>query len=144
MGKGHPLWWVRSDPWQAKCDSCFPKGQAWIQVFFEPCKQAFLLINLACFNSFLPSELLVPHTGNHTKSRIILILLLIIIIIPALSQWVQHLYSLIRGCPDLVLGNQCLGNSTKWCCVHTLSTWYMTVYIVTPFCPVRCHFEIWA
>ena len=40
------------------------------------------------------------------------------------------MYSLIRGCPDLVLGNQFLGNSTKWCCVHTLSTQYMTVYIV--------------
>ena len=23
--------------------------------------------------------------------------------------------SLVRGCPHLVLGNQCLGKGTKWC-----------------------------
>ena len=49
--------------------------------------------------------------------------------------------SLVRGCPHLVLGNQCLGTDTKWCCVQTFSTQYVTVYIVTPFRPVRRHFE---
>ena len=47
----------------------------------------------------------------------------------------------LRGCPHLVIGNQCLGTGTKWCHVHTLSTRYVTVYIVIPFRPVRCHFE---
>ena len=32
----------------------------------------------------------------------------------------------IRGCPHLVPGNQCLATGTKWCCVHTLSTRYVT------------------
>ena len=36
-----------------------------------------------------------------------------------------------RGCPHLVLGNQCLGTDTKWCCVHTLNTRFVTVFIVT-------------
>ena len=35
-----------------------------------------------------------------------------------------------------MFGNQCLGTGTKWCCVHTLSTRNVTVYIVTPFRPV--------
>ena len=35
----------------------------------------------------------------------------------------------LRGCPHLMLGNQCLGISTKWCCVHTMNTRYVTVYI---------------
>ena len=25
------------------------------------------------------------------------------------------------------------GTGTKWCCVHSLSTWYVTVYIITVF-----------
>ena len=40
-----------------------------------------------------------------------------------------------------MLGNQYLGTGTKWCCVHTLRTQFVTVYIVTPFRPVRRHFE---
>ena len=44
------------------------------------------------------------------------------------------------GYPDFVLRNQCLVTSTKWCCVHTLSTQYVTVYIVTPFRLVRLPF----
>ena len=50
----------------------------------------------------------------------------------------------LRGYPHLVIGYQCLGAGTKWCCVHTLSARYMTVSIVTPFRPVRRHFETWA
>ena len=46
-----------------------------------------------------------------------------------------------RACPHLVSGNQCLGTGTKWCSVHSLSTRYETVFIVTPFRPVRRHFE---
>ena len=41
-----------------------------------------------------------------------------------------------RACPHLVPGNQFLGTGTKWCCFHTLSTRYETVFIVTPFRPV--------
>ena len=37
------------------------------------------------------------------------------------------------GCPHLVLENQCLGTGTKCCCVQILSTWYVTVYIITVF-----------
>ena len=37
------------------------------------------------------------------------------------------------GLSTLVVGNQCLGTNTKWCCVHTLSIRYVTVYIFTPF-----------
>ena len=48
-----------------------------------------------------------------------------------------------RACPHLVPGNQCLGTGTKWCSVHSLSTRYETVFIVTPFRPVRRHFETW-
>ena len=55
-------------------------------------------------------------------------------------QWTRKPSSL-RGCPHLVLGNQCLGTGTTWCCVHTLSTRYVSVYIVTPFRPVRRHFQ---
>ena len=47
----------------------------------------------------------------------------------------------VRGCPQLMPGNQCLGTGTKWCCVHSLSTRYVTVYKVTLFCPIRLHFE---
>ena len=47
----------------------------------------------------------------------------------------------LRGCTHLVFGDQCLRTNTNWCCVHTLSTRYATVCIVTPFLPVRCHFE---
>ena len=39
----------------------------------------------------------------------------------------------LRGCPHLVLENQCLGTGTKRCCVQILSTWYVTVYIITVF-----------
>ena len=39
----------------------------------------------------------------------------------------------VRGCPHLVLENQCLGIGTKWFCVHILSTWYVTVYMITVF-----------
>ena len=38
----------------------------------------------------------------------------------------------LRGCPHLVLGKRCLCTGTRWCCIHPL-----TVYIVTPFLPVR-------
>ena len=31
----------------------------------------------------------------------------------------------LRGCPHLLLGNQCLGRVTKCCCVHTLSNRYV-------------------
>ena len=63
--------------------------------------------------------------------------------------WVKHAqkpklastHSFVRGCSHLMLGNQCLGTGTKWCCVHTLSTRYLTVYIVTLFRPIRLHFE---
>ena len=47
----------------------------------------------------------------------------------------------LRGCTHLVFRDQCLRTNTHWCCVHTLSTRYATVCIVTPFLPVRCHFE---
>ena len=47
---------------------------------------------------------------------------------------IHHPY--LRGFPHLMLGNQCLGTSTKWCCVHTLITRYVSVYIVTPFRPL--------
>ena len=53
---------VRSDTEQAKCDSFLPKGLAGIQGFFEPCKQALLLINLACFNPLYLQNYNVPHT----------------------------------------------------------------------------------
>ena len=37
--------------------------------------------------------------------------------------------------------NQCLRTGPKWCRkVHAVSTRYATVYIVTPFLPVRLHF----
>ena len=37
--------------------------------------------------------------------------------------------------------NQYLRTGPKWCRkVHTVSTRYATVYIVTPFLPVRLHF----
>ena len=38
-----------------------------------------------------------------------------------------------NGCPNVEPGNQCLGTGTKSYCVHTLSTRYVTVYIVTHF-----------
>ena len=107
MGKGRLMRWVRSDPWQAKCNSCFPKGQAGIQVFFSSpvSRLSHLSIWLVLIPFYLQSYLY-PILWNHTKSRItcIFTLLLLIIIIPAVSQWVQHMYSLIRDCPHLVLG----------------------------------------
>ena len=53
------------------------------------------------------------------------------------SYWVSSLGSF----PHLVSTNLWLGTGTKCCWVHTLSTWYVTVYIVTPFRPVRRHFK---
>ena len=107
MGKGRLTRRVRSNPWQAKCNSCFPKGQAGIQVFFSSpvSRLSHLSIWLALIPFYLQSYLY-PILWNHTKSRItcIFTLLLLIIIIPAVSQWVQHMYSLIRDCPHLVLG----------------------------------------
>ena len=46
-----------------------------------------------------------------------------------------------RGCPHLVLGNQCLGTGTKWCCVHTLSTRYVSVYISYSISPCQPPFS---
>ena len=107
MGKGRLVRRVRSDPWQAKCNSCFPKGQAGIQVFFSSpvTRLSHLSIWLVLIPFYLQSYLY-PILWNHTKSRItcIFTLLLLIIIISAVSQWVQHMYSLIRDCPHLVLG----------------------------------------
>ena len=37
------------------------------------------------------------------------------------------------NCPHLVPENQYLGTGTKWCCVHRLSIWYVTAYIITRF-----------
>ena len=55
---------------------------------------------------------------------------------------VQPLVTELVCCPHFVPRNQCLGTrGTKWCCVHTLSTRYVTVYIGTPFRPIRRHFE---
>ena len=64
----------------------------------------------------------------------------------SLSKWQLRLqckafHMKIRGCPHLVLGNQYTGSSTKWCCVHTLSTRHVSVYIVTSYRPARRHFE---
>ena len=52
----------------------------------------------------------------------------------------------LRNCPGnfphLVPENQCLGTAdTKWCCVHPLSTWYVTAYIITRFLSLRRDFE---
>ena len=44
--------------------------------------------------------------------------------------------------PHLVLGNKRLSTRTKWCCVYNLNTQCVTVYIGSPFCPVRRH--VWA
>ena len=41
----------------------------------------------------------------------------------------------LRDCPHLLPGNQCLGTGTKWFCIHTLSTRYVDVNIVTPSPP---------
>ena len=40
----------------------------------------------------------------------------------------------LRECRYLMPYNQCLGIGTKWCCVHTLSTRYVTVqfYSISP------------
>ena len=63
MSKGCLVRGVRSDPWQAKCNSYFPKGQAGIQVFFSsPVTRLSHLSIWLVLNSFLPSKLLVPHT----------------------------------------------------------------------------------
>ena len=45
------------------------------------------------------------------------------------------------NCPHLVPENQCLGTGTKLGCVHRLSTWYVTAYIITPFNSLRRDFE---
>ena len=49
----------------------------------------------------------------------------------------KEINQLLWGCLLFVPGNQCLGTGTKWCCGHTMSTRYVTVYIVnssqTPF-----------
>ena len=53
------------------------------------------------------------------------------------NQIKRKLTSFYGPVHSFVPGNQCLGTGTKWCCVHTLSTRYVTVYIVnstqTPF-----------
>ena len=53
------------------------------------------------------------------------------------NQIKRKLTSFYGPVHSFVPGNQCLGKGTKWCCVHTLSTRYVTVYIVnssqTPF-----------
>ena len=49
----------------------------------------------------------------------------------------KEINQLVWACLLFVPGNQCLGTGTKWCCVHTMSTRYVTVYKVnfsqTPF-----------
>ena len=49
----------------------------------------------------------------------------------------KKINQLLWACPHLVPESHCLGSGTKWCCVHTMSTRYVTVYIVnssqTPF-----------
>ena len=49
----------------------------------------------------------------------------------------KEINQLLWGCLLFVPRNQCLGTGTKWCCVHTMSTRCVTVYIVnsiqTPF-----------
>ena len=49
----------------------------------------------------------------------------------------KKINQLLWGCLLFVPGNQCLGTGTKWCYGHTMSTRYVTVYIVnssqTPF-----------
>ena len=51
----------------------------------------------------------------------------------ALPKIMAHTGKDLRGCPHLLLENQCLGTGTKRCCVQILSTWYVTVYIITVF-----------
>ena len=41
----------------------------------------------------------------------------------------KEINQLLWGCLLFVPGNQCLGTGTKWCCGHTMSTRYVTVYI---------------
>ena len=53
---------------------------------------------------------------------------------------------LVLGClyssgVSTLVGNNSLGTSTKWCCVHTLSSRHVTVYIVTPLHPVGSHLK---
>ena len=45
---------------QAKCESCLPKGQAWIQVFFEPWK---LNLTFYCTRSTVPQTQWCPFVS---------------------------------------------------------------------------------
>ena len=106
MGKGRPMRSVRRTLASKMCQ-LLPQRTSWNSGFFSSpvSRLSHLSIWLVLIPFYLQSYLY-PILWNHTKSRItcIFTLLLLIIIIPAVSQWVQHMYSLIRDCPHLVLG----------------------------------------
>ena len=93
-------------PLASKMQQLLPQRTSWNSGFFSSpvSRLSHLSIWLVLIPFYLQSYLY-PILWNHTKSRItcIFTLLLLIIIIPAVSQWVQHMYSLIRDCPHLVL-----------------------------------------
>ena len=95
-------------PGKQNATAVSPKDKLGFRFFFfsNPVSRlSHLSIWLVLIPFYLQSYLY-PILWNHTKSRItcVFTLLLLIIIIPAVSQWVQHMYSLIRDCPHLVLG----------------------------------------
>ena len=94
-------------PLASKMQQLLPQRTSWNSCFFSSpvSRLSHLSIWLVLIPFYLQSYLY-PILWNHTNSRItcIFTLLLLIIIIPAVSQWVQHMYSLIRDCPHLVLG----------------------------------------
>ena len=74
---------------------------------------------------FLPSPPLSPYITLAPTSRVAISTL------PSLTNKNKPLFwekraqkpklasmHFVRGCAHLMLGNQCLGISTKWCCVH--------------------------
>ena len=61
---------------------------------------------------FFRPMVLVLYMGLLKFGKPILIMQLCNVVIA--KEEVKEL-SLVRGCPHLVLGNQCLGTGTKWC-----------------------------
>ena len=96
-------------PLARKMQQLLPQRTSWNSCFFSsPVSRLSLLSIWLVLIPFYLQSYLYPILWNHTNSRItcIFTLLLLIIIIPAVSQWVQHMYSLIRDCPHLVPGYQ--------------------------------------
>ena len=137
----------RSKKWPlaSKVQQLLPQRTSWNSgFFFEPCNQAVSFINLACFKFLFTFKVTctpyceitlnhVLHVFSHSSSSSSLYL-------QSVNGFSICIYSLIRDCPHLMLGYR----HKMLLCSHFGYLIYDCVHSCTPFCPVRCYFEIWA